>query len=304
MSSKPAVSVIISTHNRATLLPRALRSVLLQTFHDFELIVVDDASVDNTDEVMQEFIDERIRYIRHEMQKGGPAARNTGIRESRGTYIAFLDDDDEWLAGKLSGQHAKISSSSEKVGVIYCGGEVVSESGKIIRKDIPLCRGNVLRDLLWGPLFGSVTKALIRRECFDRAGYFDENLKSCQDWDMWLRIAKYYDFDYVPEILCRIHQHESQISNNFASVISGRIALLEKYHDAMAAYPHTLIQHYKQVGKFYMLSGKKTDAAQWFDKAIALRSPERFKILAWRLFELPYLLLFSNFRHYRDRAVE
>ena len=94
--SKPTVTIIIPTYNRAHLLGRAIRSVLTQTFHNWELIVVDDASTDNTKEVAYSFQDPRIHYLCHETNRGGPAARNTGIREARGLYIAFLDSDDEW----------------------------------------------------------------------------------------------------------------------------------------------------------------------------------------------------------------
>src|SRR5262245_46961170 len=100
----PKVSVIIPTHNRADFLRDAIFSVLNQTFQDFEIIVVDDASTDNTSEVIGAFNDERIRYLRHDTNKGGSAARNTGILNSQCDYIAFLDDDDQWLPEKLAKQ--------------------------------------------------------------------------------------------------------------------------------------------------------------------------------------------------------
>jgi len=94
------VSVIIPTYNRAHLVGRAIRSVLNQTYQDFEIIVVDDCSTDNTEEIVKGFNDHRIRYMRHDRNRGGSAARNTGIKASQGKYIAFLDSDDEWLLKK------------------------------------------------------------------------------------------------------------------------------------------------------------------------------------------------------------
>ncbi|RLF83553.1 glycosyl transferase, partial [Thermococci archaeon] len=105
--SRPTVSVIIPTYNRANLLKRAIASVLNQTFTDFELIVVDDASPDNTPEVVRSINDGRIRYVRLKKNSGGPVARNTGIRKARGRFIALLDDDDEWLPNRLELQIKK-----------------------------------------------------------------------------------------------------------------------------------------------------------------------------------------------------
>ena len=118
---KPTVSVIIPTYNRAKLLPRAIKSVLNQTFKDFEVIIVDDGSTDNTEEVINEFQkhNKRIKYIRHEKNKGAAAARNTGIKIAQGEYIAFQDSDDEWLPNKLEKQMEIFESAPAEIGVVY-----------------------------------------------------------------------------------------------------------------------------------------------------------------------------------------
>ena len=116
----PLVSVIIPTHNRADLVPLAIQSVLQQTYTNLECIVVDDASTDNTEETVRTIIDERIIYLRHENNKHASAARNTGIKYARGEFIAFLDDDDEWLPTKLEKQVPFLLNLHEKVGMIYC----------------------------------------------------------------------------------------------------------------------------------------------------------------------------------------
>ena len=119
------VSVIIPTYNRAACLKLALASVLNQTYQNFEIIVVDDASTDGTADVVRGFADARITYVRHDVNRGkvgaGAAARNSGIARAQGTYIAFLDDDDEWLPEKLARQVAVLDRGPRSVGAIYTG---------------------------------------------------------------------------------------------------------------------------------------------------------------------------------------
>lgn len=120
MNKVPTVSIIIPTYNRAHLIERAIESVLHQTYQDFELIIIDDGSTDNTDDIINKFQkkDDRIIYLKHDRNKGGSAARNTGIKASRGEYIAFLDSDDEWLPEKLEKQMDFFESNN--YGFIYC----------------------------------------------------------------------------------------------------------------------------------------------------------------------------------------
>lgn len=106
LNGTPFVSIVIPTYNRARFLGRLVRSVLNQTYKNFEVIVADDASTDDTAEIIKTFKDDRIRYIRHESNAGAAAARNTGIKASRGEYVAFQDSDDEWLPEKLEKQMA------------------------------------------------------------------------------------------------------------------------------------------------------------------------------------------------------
>lgn len=123
MNKNPTVSVIIPTYNRAHLVGRAIQSVLNQTYKDFELIIVDDGSTDNTEDIIKKYQkkDERIKYIRRKKNKGGSVARNTGINAAIGEYIAFLDSDDEWLTEKLERQMKVFKSTSSEVGVVYSG---------------------------------------------------------------------------------------------------------------------------------------------------------------------------------------
>lgn len=121
LNEKPTVSVILPTYNRAHLVGRAIQSVLDQMYQDFEIIVVDDGSGDNTEEIINGFTDTRIRYVKHQKNKGGSAARNTGIKLAKGKYIAFQDSDDEWLPDKLEKQMKAFKKASDEVGVVYTG---------------------------------------------------------------------------------------------------------------------------------------------------------------------------------------
>lgn len=302
----PTVSVIIPTYNRAHLVKRGIRSVLAQTYGDFELIIVDDASKDNTREVIKSFDDKRIRYIRHKENRGAPATRNTGIRIARGVYIGLLDDDDEWLPTKLEKQIAKFGEVSSKVGLIYSGLEVMRADGHTIETIYyPKYRGDVRVRLLLGTTIGSPTP-LIRTECFNKAGVFDESLKSCQDWDMWKRISEHYDFDFVPEVLARMYLHGNQISSDFSSMIPGRTRMVEKHMGEFRRHPDILVIHLKRLGKLHCINGTWREAVYWFRETLKVNIFEIFKILAWCLIELPRVKFFSRakgFKRYRTSDI-
>ena len=164
----PKVSVIIPTYNRAELLKVAIASVLSQTYKDFEIIVIDDASHDNTQELLTSLKDKRIRYIRHETNKRISAARNTGIVNSHGNYIAFLDDDDEWLPEKLQLQVDFLENSPPIIGVVYTGFYKIDKaSGKILEQITPTKKGFIFGDLIaqnWvGTFDGSLKERVFQK---------------------------------------------------------------------------------------------------------------------------------------------
>lgn len=299
----PEVSVIIPTYNRAHLVARAINSVLNQTYSDFELIVVDDGSSDNTQEVIKSIADNRIKYIRHNINKGGSAARNTGIGLSESKYIALLDDDDEWLPTKLEKQVNAFKEVSDKVGLIYTGSEVREEGNNSpLKTYIPKFRGDVRNKLLMGPMVCGSHSVLIKRECFLKVGFFDESLTSCQDWDMWKRISEDYDFDFVSAVLARTYLHSEQISSNFASLIPGRKKMLEKHMEQFQKHPEILISHLKTLGKMHSINGTWKESIYWFREALKVDVFEIIKILAWFIFEMPKVKFFSKasgFKKYR-----
>lgn len=230
----------------------------------------DDASTDETEELVKSFADGRINYIRHQKNKGGSAARNTGIRAATGEFIAFLDSDDEWLAEKLKKQIDRFKISSKKVGVIYCGYCTVWEkTQEVVARVIPSLRGNLSLNFLKGCYVLNST-SVVRRDCFRKVGFFDEALLSCQEWDMWIRVSPYYEFDFVPDILAKYYFHETRISTDLNAKIRGREALLKKYRTDLSKYPSILSSHLNVLGKLYCIKGNRKVGGMHFWKAIEL----------------------------------
>jgi len=224
----PTVSVIIPTKNRADYVSSAIQSVLHQTFGDFEIIVVDGASIDNTREVISKFDDERIRYIREKKDRGASASRNTGIRLSTGKFIAFLDDDDLWMPSKLEKQ-LELVNKKPNVGAVYTGTWGFKKNGKVIVSRIPFLRGNIFPEILEKNYVGGCSMVLVRKECLEKVGLFDENLPAGEDFDLWIRLAKYYQFDCIREPLVLYRIHEKRVSADPYRSLIAKKSLFEKY---------------------------------------------------------------------------
>ena len=207
-SAPPTVSVIIPTYNRAYLIGRSITSILSQTYKHFEIIVVDDASQDNTEEIVEAFDDPRISFIRHDENSGGAAARNTGIRAVQGEYVAFLDSDDEWLPEKLELQINKLRLLPEDYGLVYTPILVVDAGLKFTRRADFVChRGDVSKQLAGGWCPSITSSVLMRTAHVKRIGGFDERFPSFQDYDFWMSLSVNCKFDYVNEYLTIVHHH-------------------------------------------------------------------------------------------------
>lgn len=241
MGSNPLVSVVIPTYGRSTLLERAIKSILNQTYDHIEIIVVDDNESDSeyrrhTEKVLQQYlINNQIVYIKHEKNVGGSAARNTGIRSSKGMYIGFLDDDDEWLPEFVVIHMKKLLNDSADV--VYCNYfSATDPEGKERKKMVSDNRkGHVFKDLLNGWCPTSTSLFLLKKECFSISGYFDESLDSFQDYDMWLRMAKNHRFDFCDEYLVVKYQHGfEQLARNPIKRQRGLNTLMAKWQTILS----------------------------------------------------------------------
>jgi glycosyltransferase involved in cell wall biosynthesis len=265
----PSVSIIVPTFNRAHLLGRAIQSLLNQTYQNFEVIVVDDCSSDNTEKLVKSFRDERIRYLRLDKHEGSWVARNTGIKLARASYIAFQDSDDEWLPRKLERQMKEFEVASPNLGVVYSSYWLINKGEKtyyppligVITTD-----GNIHRSLLRINFVGTPT-AVVKKECLDKVGGF-EKLPRLQEWDLWLRVSAQYEFKHIDEPLVNAYTQSDSISCDRAALVVARKYVLAKYFNEISKERDVLKRHYFEIGTILCFERNVKEGRRYFFKAI------------------------------------
>lgn len=247
----PKVSIIIPTYNRSELLRSAIESALEQTFTDFEIIVSDDKSTDNTRIVVHDFSDERIKYILHKGKKGPSATRNTAILASAGEYIAFLDDDDKWFPDKLQKQVDVLDCSAPNVCGVYTKSlKIDIMTGRIISSnpETDKVSGNLLYQLIIKSPIHTPT-VLVRKSCLEEVGLFDETMSYMEDLDLWIRLSMNWDFEYISKPSTKVYVHGiAHLSRNLVLQTAGRERLLRKYNQLFK-------KNRKSWGKLYVCLG-------------------------------------------------
>jgi glycosyltransferase involved in cell wall biosynthesis len=267
-------SAIITTFNRKILLEKAMRSVLAQTFQDFELIILDNSSKDGTEELVKKMAaeDSRIVYVRHP-QLNIAQARNLGVRTARGEFLGFLDDDDEWLPRKLELQVGLFDKSPASVALVYGGFNRVTTSGEIYNTFTPRLRGKVFDGYFCGhdPLTGSASNPLIRKSAFDVSGLYDENIKSSEDWEMYLRLARDFEFEYVKEPVVDIRAHAGpRLGDKLEDAAQAEIIACGKFADYLAAHPTCRSYYLQTIGGKYCRVGKAAVGRRYLREAITV----------------------------------
>ena len=243
----PRVSVIIPTYNRAHLIGRSIRSVLNQTYQDFELIVVDDGSTDNTEEVVLSFGSEKTRYIRHEKNRGAGAARNTGIRVARGEYIAFQDSDDEWYPNRLD-EISEFMEDQKDIDFIFSYGKIIKKGdiiGNIGRAPWAndLSKGELVVRLFSGN-FIALQTVVVRKEKVLEVGGFDERLPSAEDYELWLRLLPICSVYFVDKPVYDLHFSEECITADIAGVMRSQVRILIKNRSILKRHVKSRAQYY------------------------------------------------------------
>ncbi|HWL03525.1 MAG TPA: glycosyltransferase family 2 protein [Xanthobacteraceae bacterium] len=205
-ASQPLVSVVVTAYNSAPTILRAMESVLAQTMPDLELIVVDDASTDDTAALAESIYDGRVRLIRNARNRGIGGAKNVGVAAALGRYVAFLDSDDTWEPHKLAMQLAALQPREADAPLSFTGFWVHRDNGErsVLRQ--PHKRGTWLRTILTGETFSLGSTLLVTKQCFETVGPFEETLRRLQDRDWTLRyLRQWSEFVFVPEPLSHIH---------------------------------------------------------------------------------------------------
>jgi glycosyltransferase involved in cell wall biosynthesis len=266
----PLISVIIPTYNRAHTLGRAVKSALAQTFTDFELMIVDDGSTDNTGEVARSFADARIHYLKHARNLGASAARNTGIKSSRGRYISFLDSDDEWTASILQEQLDVIDDKQKNPVIVVTGMQTYDDSlQRVTGTNLPRHSGYVYEKFFQGKVGGNCTM-LVPRQCFDDVGMYDENLPASQHWDMGVRLAARYEFLALPKPLYIVHRDDATHVWMLPNRLKATEYLLQKYATEAKRYPRWGAAARLSIGRKKLQCGQRREARREFLASIRL----------------------------------
>lgn len=269
----PLVSVVMAAKNYARFLPTAVDSVFAQTFADWELVVVDDGSTDDTPAAVLAYLgDARVKYHRSD-RLGQSRAKNLGERLSRGTFIAYLDADDAWLPTKLEKQLA-IFAESPECGVVFTARELIDDAGKTIAPNAQQATatfpsGRVFADIFLKN-FVCFSSVMVKKQVFDHIGGFDVGLDLAIDYDLWLRVSRHYEFHGLAEPLTRYRTGHGNLSGKLIDRVRTAEAIMNR---TMTRHPDALPQ--TTIGEGY--------GSTFRTAAFVLRSKERRESLHWSL---------------------
>ena len=278
MTMVAKVSVIVPAYNISTYIAEALKSLERQSFKEFEVLIVDDGSTDNTAEVVKSFCQRDSRFRLLQKQNGGLAsARNYGIRHAQGEYIALLDGDDIYQPDKLVTHVIQLDRSRE-VGIVYSASRAIREDGKstfMVLSGKPV-KSDPLLALLCKNFIGHGSNAVFRRCIFDEIGGFDETLRSCEDIDFWLRIAatRRWSFYRLPQILCCYRVCPSGLSFNVQEMQRSHEKVIEGAYKhspklVQAVLPTAYAYMYRYLARLSLTAGDGEKARHFINQALS-----------------------------------
>lgn len=272
---QPIISVIIPTYNRAHTIARTIKSVLSQTYQNFEILVADDASTDDTEDLIREFArSSPIHYVRHEKNQGAPTARNTGAKKARGEYLAFLDSDDIWYPQYLERQLSLLQESPSDIGMVCCGmlqkgagSQRIMSSGS---RDLTYDENLVFGDGICTSSF------LIKKAAFDKIKGFDVEYSSFQDFDFLLRMSAEFRIVANDEVLMEYCLGGDSISLNMHSKAKGYERIVNMYGDDISRLG-VMHSYLFRIGQYYVISGCLTTGWRYWLQAIKSK-PSKIKV--------------------------
>lgn len=247
-SATPTVTVVLPTRNRRGSIEAAIRSVLDGSFHDLELLVIDDASDDDTAAVVAGIIDDRLRYHREPAPVGAARARNIAISRARGAYVAFQDSDDVWTEDHLDVLVAVLEGEPGSIAVAY-GYDRFADGTMVPGSEVVSRDGDLRMDLLRYNFIG-LPASIVRADALRTVGSFDEDLPRLQDWDLFLRLSTTYRFAFVDRIVVYAGGGDGRISTDQESYYVALARILEQHRKRFAEAKSFAVSYRMQVARF------------------------------------------------------
>lgn len=271
------VTVIITTYKRQMdILKRAVNSVVAQTYKDIQLIIVNDypAYKNIIESALKDY---DVEIVHNENNRGACYSRNVGIQLARGEYIAYLDDDDEWMPTKIENQ---LSAIKDEYDMVYCQGKGIYPSGDEINLDFIMdCGDNPLKKILSGNCFGGCSYPLIKTSVLKILGGFDEDFKSSQDHELWIRIAEQYKIRYLDEQLVKYYISDCSITGNYKNRVQGYNHILSKHKKLIKKYPCASVHLFYQYMEVFLKLHKFKYVVHYFLKSFII-----FPVNLWVIF--------------------
>jgi glycosyltransferase involved in cell wall biosynthesis len=311
MIKAPKVSVIMNCYNSETYLHEAIESVYNQSFVDWEIIFFDNDSSDSSASIALSY-DNKIKYFKNNKTVLLGEARNLAIGKAKGEYVAFLDCDDVWLPEKLKLQLEQLEKPSEReIGFCYSNAMRIDSSGKDILSyshEKKLYSGNVYQELIYSS-FIACSACMVKKEVFEKIGWFNPKFHHVEEWDLWLRIAKKYDLAFVDKELANIRVHVKNISRNIEEQYIEKIQLAKMIIERDSSYSSDCHRSIKisslqfQISKLLLTSNKKEFAIQLFSLAVSILTRPIIAIIVlrrllnlnlYKAFKIKYLSPDSN----------
>ncbi|MGP4843261.1 glycosyltransferase family 2 protein [Marinobacter sp. 1Y8] len=284
-ANQSLISIVTPTYNREAFLGEAIQSVIDQTYEHFELIIVDDGSTDESEALVQRYVqeDSRIRYFKQHNQ-GQSVARNRGVQESRGEFVCFLDSDNKWFPDKLE-VSVKAFADNPSVDIVYGDNVTISETGaETSRSNMPRHSGRITGRLL-ADNFISMNTTMVRKHCFDKLGAFNERDRLAEDYELWLRLSTEFRFLYIPHYFGYYRVMDDQISTDKEARFSANerivLAFLQQFPEALTRKEQRagLCRFYLRKARYLSATGQLGRCFRSLGRAFVL---DPFWIGPWR----------------------